>query len=130
MEFFSIIFLHLCMFRCAGSIRTIFSKMSLFSATEAQPFLHAFSMSFGRHSINIHRIRVLFGKGKVSGIVVCFLLFFLWFVFLFILPPTVRGFLFVLGSSSHNLLHSVELVVEFLCPFVMSFYSIKRELKG
>jgi len=118
------------MFRCAGSIRTIFSKMSLFSTTKAQPFLHAFSMSFGRHSIDIHRVQVLFGKGKASGIVVCFLLFFLRFVFLFVLPPTVRGFLFVLGSSSHNSLHSVELVVKFLCPFIMSFYSIERELKG
>jgi len=130
MEFFSIIFLCLCLFRSASSVRTIFSKMSLFSATKAQPFLHAFSMSFGRHLINIHCVQVLFGKGKASGIVVWFLLFFLLFDFMFILPPTVRGFLFVLGSSSHDLLHSVELVIEFLHPFVMSFYSIKRELKG
>jgi len=100
------------------------------SAAKAQPFLHAFGMSFGRHSINIHHVRVLFGKGEASGIVVGFLLFLLLFIFMFILPPTVRGFLFVLGGSSHDLLHSVELVVKFLCPFIMSFYSVKRELKG
>ena len=79
-------------------------------------------MLFRRHSIDIHRIRVLFGKGEVSGIVVRFFLFFLLFGFLFILPPTVRGFLFVLGSSSHDSLHSMELVVEFLRPFIMFFY--------
>jgi len=126
MEFFSFIFLCLCLFRCAGSIRTIFSKMSLFSATKAQSFLHAFSMSFRHHSIDIHRVWVLFGEGKASGIVDWFLLF----GFLFILSPIIGGFLFVLGSSSHDALHSVELVIEFLCPFIMSFYSVKRELKG
>jgi len=130
MEFFSIIFLCLCLFRSAGSVRTIFSKMSLFSATKAQPFLHAFSMSFRHHSIDIHHVQVLFGKCKASGIVVWFLLFFLLFGFLFVLFPIIGGFLFVLGSSSHDALHSVELVIKFLCPFVMSFYSVERKLKG
>jgi len=87
-------------------------------------------MSFGRHSIDIHRVRVLFGKGEASGVVVKFLLFFLLFGFLFVFPPTVRGFLFVLGCSPHDLLHPMELMVEFLCPFIMSFYSVERELKS
>jgi len=130
MEFFSIIFLRLCLFRCAGSIRTIFSKMSLFSAAKAQSFLHAFRMSFRRHSIDIHRVWVLFGEGKASGIVVWFLLFFLLFGFLFVLSPIIGGFLFVLVSPSHDALHSVELMIKFLCPFIMSFYSVERELNG
>jgi len=113
MEFFSIIFLHLCLFRSAGSIRTVFSEMSLFSAAKEQPFLHAFGMSFGHHSINIHHVRVLFGKGEVSGIVVGFLLFLLLFSFLFFLPPTVRGFLFVLGGSS---------------PWFVAFYGIGGQI--
>ena len=87
---------------------------------------HVFRASFNQYPC----VWVLFGKGKASRIVVCFLLFFLWSIFLFTLPPIIRGFLFVLGSSSHDSLHSVELVVGFLCPFIMSFYSVKRELKG
>jgi len=127
-----ILFLCLSLFRCAGSVgvRTIFSKMSLFTATKAQSFLHAFCMSFRCHLIDIHCIWVLPSEGKVSGCIIWLLLFFLLFGFLFALSPIIGGFLFVLGCPSHDALHSVKLVIKFLCPFVISFYSVEMKLKG